>query len=301
MNIFAQKLWWQFCRARGAQGALAIFAMFALSALLAPLIAPFNPYDPLTIDILDSELPPRWDDEEGDARFLLGTDAQGRDLLSAMLYGLRISIIIGIFAVLLQVLLGVSIGLVAGYVGGRVDALLMRVADIQLSFSSFMVAIIALALFQALLGIEHYERSAPYMLILVIGISEWPQYARTVRAVVLAEKQKEYIAAARVLGYSSRRIMLRHLLPNTLTPVLVISTLQIAGAIMTEAALSFLGLGMPVTRPSLGSLIQSGFQYIFSGSWWITLFPSLVLVTLILSINLLGDFLRDALNPKAVH
>ena len=282
-----------------ARAAGGVFALFVLLALFAGVASPFNPYDPLQIDIMDSELPPRWL-ADGDPRFFLGTDAQGRDLLSTMLYGLRTSIVIGVFAVLLQAVLGVGVGLVAGYAGGRVDAALMRFADIQLSFSSFMVAIIFLALFQALFGVEHYERLALYVLVLVIGVSEWPQYARTVRAGVLAEKEKEYIAAAKVMGYSPPRIVLRHLLPNTLTPVLVISTVQMANAIITEASLSFLGLGMPVTRPSLGSLIHAGFEYVFSGVWWITFFPSIALVLLILSVNLLGDFLRDALNPKAV-
>lgn len=297
MRAFLQsELWWRFCRDRAAQFALLVFAMFAFAAVFAGVISPFNPYDPLQIDLLDSETPPVWS-EGGDQRFWLGTDAQGRDLLSAILYGLRISVVIGVFAVLLQATLGVIIGLIAGYAGGRTDAALMRIADIQLSFSSFMVAIVALALFQAFFGAERYEELALYMLILVIGISEWPQYARAARAVVLAEKQKEYISAARVLGYPPLRIILRHLFPNTLTPVLVISTVQTANAIISEASLSFLGLGMPVTRPSLGSLIHAGFEYIFSGSWWITFFPAAALVVLILSVNLLGDFLRDALNP----
>ena len=285
-------------RDRTARTAAWLLLIFTLSALLAGLIAPFNPYDPLQIDVMDAETPPAWVDD-GDSRFYLGTDAQGRDLLSAILYGLRTSMLIGFFAVLLQAFLGVGIGLIAGYVGGRIDSTLMRIADIQLSFSSFMVAIVALALFQALFGVEYYEKLALYMLIVVIGIAEWPQHARTVRAVVLAEKEKEYVAAARVMGYSLRRVVLRHLLPNTLTPVLVISTVQMANAIITEASLSFLGLGMPVTRPSLGSLINAGFEYVFSGVWWITFFPGTVLVLLILSVNLLGDFLRDALNPKA--
>ncbi len=301
MKAFRESdLWWRFSRDRGAQAAAAVFVFFALSAAAAGLVAPFNPFDPLQIDLLDSETPPRWE-EGGDVRFLLGTDAQGRDLLSAILYGLRISVVIGVFAVLLQAILGVAIGLVAGYAGGRTDAILMRIADIQLSFSSFMVAIIALALFQTLFGAERYEELALYMLILVIGISEWPQYARAVRAVVLSEKEKEYVAAARVLGYPPLRIIARHLLPNSMTPVLVISTVQTANAIISEASLSFLGLGMPVTRPSLGSLIHSGFEYIFSGSWWLTLFPSAALVALILSVNVLGDFLRDALNPRNAH
>lgn len=292
------RLWWKFCGDRTAQVALAVFMIFIFAVATADLIAPYNPHDPSQIDVLDSELPPRWD-EAGEARFLLGTDGQGRDLLSAILYGLRISVLIGIFAVLLQAVLGVSIGLLAGYAGGRLDAILMRIADIQLSLSSFMVAIVALAVFHTLFGVERYEELALLMLILVIGIAEWPQYARTTRAVVLAEKQKDYIAAARVMGYPPLRIILRHLFPNTLTPVLVISTVQTANAIISEASLSFLGLGMPVTRPSLGSLIHSGFEYIFSGSWWITFFPSMALIALVLSVNILGDFLRDALNPKS--
>ncbi|MGI9306145.1 MAG: ABC transporter permease [Gammaproteobacteria bacterium] len=297
------KAFWQsglarsFRRDRAAQFAFAVFAAFAFAAVFAGILAPYNPYNPLEIDLLDSETPPVWS-EGGELRFILGTDAQGRDLLSAILYGLRISIIIGVFAVLLQAFLGVAIGLISGYAGGRVDAALMRAADIQLSFSPFMAAIVALALFQALFGAERYEELAIYMLILVIGIAEWPQYARTVRAVVLAEKEKDYIAAARALGYPPLRIILRHLFPNTLTPVLVISTVQTANAIITEASLSFLGLGMPVTRPSLGSLIHAGFEHIFSGEWWLIFFPSAALVFLILSANMLGDFLRDELNPR---
>ncbi len=277
---------------------LLIVVTLVLCALLAPLIAPHNPYDLTTIDIMDSELPPAWNEAEGDARFLLGTDPQGRDMLSTILYGMRISLIIGFFAVMLQAFLGVSIGLLSGYLGGRIDAFFMRLADIQLSLSTLMVAIITLAVFQAGFGAELYSDLAIFMLVLVIGIAEWPQYARTVRASVLAEKHKEYVDAARVIGMSPKRIMIRHILPNTLSPILVISTIQVANAIISEAALSFLGLGMPVNKPSLGSLISSGFEFIFSGSWWITVIPSIVLIVLILSINLLGDWLRDALNPK---
>lgn len=268
-----------------------------LASFSAPLIAPFDPYDPTQIDIMDSEIPPLWQ-QQSDPRFLFGTDAQGRDLLSTILYGTRISVTIGICAVLLQAFLGITFGLLAGYIGGRLDTFLMRFADIQLSFSTLMVAIVALAVFQAAFGTELYERLAILMLILVIGIAEWPQYARTVRASVLAEKKKEYVDAARVIGFKSRRIMARHILPNTLSPILVISTVQVANAIVSEAALSFLGLGMPITKPSLGSLINSGFEFIFSGSWWITIIPSIVLIILVLAINLLGDWLRDVLNPK---
>ncbi|WP_210396669.1 ABC transporter permease [Motiliproteus sediminis] len=274
-----------------------VFLFFALAALFAPLIAPYDPYDPAMIDIMDSEIAPAWS-EEGDERFALGTDAQGRDMLSTILYGTRVSLMIGICAVLMQAFLGVVIGLAAGYFGGRVDSILMRIADVQLSFSTMMVAIVVLALFQAAFGAELYAKLAIFMLIMVIGIAEWPQYARTVRASVLAEKHKEYVDAARVMGFKSRRIMWRHILPNTLSPILVISTVQVANAIISEASLSFLGLGMPVSEPSLGSLISSGFAYIFSGSWWITVIPGVVLVLLVLVMNLLGDWLRDVLNPK---
>ena len=275
---------------------LTIFILVILS-FGAPVIAPHDPYDPNSIDIMDSELPPSWLDE-GDTRFWLGTDTQGRDMLSTMLYGMRVSIVIGLGAVTLQSVLGIIVGLIAGYKGGRLDSLLMRFADVQLSFSTYMVAIFIGALFQGIFGMGFYEKYAVVLLILIIGIAEWPQYARTVRASVLAEKKKEYVEAARVIGLPSPRIMVRHILPNTMTPVLVISTVQVANAIMSEAALSFIGLGMPVNKPSLGSLIKAGFDYIFSGSWWITLYPGIALVVLILSINLLGDWMRDYLNPK---
>lgn len=274
-----------------------IFALIALMAFFAPLIAPFDPYDPLQIDIMNSEYPPIWI-SGSDPAFLFGTDDQGRDLWSTILYGTRLSIMIGLCAVLLQAFLGISIGLLAGYIGGRLDSLLMRFADIQLSFSTLMVAIIFLAITQALFGSETFNRYAIYFLIAVIGVAEWPQYARTVRATVLAEKKKEYVDATRVLGFGPMRIMLRHILPNSLSPIFVISTVQVANAIISEASLSFLGLGMPPNQPSLGSLISSGFDYIFSGSWWITTIPGLVLVILVLVINLLGDWMRDVLNPK---
>ncbi len=274
-----------------------VLLFFILTSVLAPIIAPYNPWDQTGIDIMDSEIPPVGS-VGADSRFLLGTDAMGRDLLSAIMYGTGISIVIGVFATMLQAALGISIGLVAGYFGGRLDSFLMRIADIQLSFTTLMVAIIILALFQATVGIRFYEDFAIVVIVLVIGIAEWPQYARTVRACVLAEKKKEYVDAARVIGLRPIAIIYRHILPNTFSPLIVISTVQIANAIITEAALSFLGLGMPVTKPSLGSMIRNGFEFIFSGSWWITLLPAVVLIVLILSINLLGDWLRDTLNPK---
>ncbi|MCT4535821.1 ABC transporter permease [Halodesulfovibrio sp.] len=289
--------WYSFRRDPVAVGSFIILVILLLMAILAPVLATQNPYDGATIDLMDAETPPMWTPEGLDT-FWLGTDAQGRDIWSTILYGTRISLLIGLGAVALQSFLGIIIGLTAGYKGGRVDTFLMRVADVQLSFSSYMVAIFFGAILQAALGVSRYADVAVPFLIFVIGFSEWPQYARTVRASVLAEKKKEYVEAARVIGLRPMRIMFRHILPNTLTPVLVISTVQVANAVMSEAALSFLGLGMPVNQPSLGSLIKSGFAYFMSGSWWITLFPGLVLVLLVLSINLLGDWLRDFLNPK---
>ncbi len=297
-TFFASDFFLRFRKDKVAVVSLTVVAFYFIAAFTAPLTAPFDPYDPLSIDIMDSEIPPLWTEGETDDRFLLGTDAQGRDLLSGILYGTRISIAIGLCAVALQMILGISIGLISGYMGGWIDNFFMRLADIQLSLSTMMVAIVALAVFQAAFGTELYNEIAVFMLIMVIGIAEWPQYARTVRASVLAERKKEYVDAARVIGLGTRTIMFRHILPNTLSPILVISTVQVANAIISEAALSFLGLGMPVNKPSLGSLISSGFEFIFSGSWWITTIPAIILILLILSINLLGDWLRDVLNPK---
>jgi len=280
-----------------AMAAGLVLLVLVLMAALAPLLAPQNPYDLMQLDIMDSEMPPAWK-PGGDERFLLGTDSQGRGVLSTIMYGTGISLLIGLGAVVVQGVLGITIGLLAGYKGGWIDAFLMRLADIQLSLSTLMMAIIALALFNAAFDANTYADYAIIMLIVVIGVAEWPKFARTVRSSVLGEKNKEYVDAARVIGLPARRIMWGHILPNTLTPVLVISTIQVAEAIMIEASLSFLGLGMPTDRPSLGSLIRSGFEFIFSGSWWITFYPAIVLVVLVLALNLLGDWLRDVLNPK---
>ena len=286
-----------FKRDKVAMVSFAIFLTFFLAALFAPLLSPTDPYDLMLVDIMDSELPPSWM-EEGEQRFLLGTDDQGRDILSTILYGSRLSLTIGFLAVAVQLFLGTIIGLSAGYFGGRIDSFLMRFADVQLSFSTMMVAIIVSAIFKASFGAEFFSEYAVIMLVVIIGFAEWPQYARTIRASVLAEKEKEYVEAAKVMGFKAGRIMFRHILPNCLSPILVISTVQIANAIMSEAALSFLGLGLPVDQPSLGALISIGFKYIFSGAWWITIFPGIVLVSLVLVINLLGDWLRDLFNPK---
>ncbi|PIE42234.1 MAG: ABC transporter permease [Gammaproteobacteria bacterium] len=276
---------------------LIVFLLFVLLAVFAPLFAPHNPYDLAAIDIMDSELPPAWM-ADGTSRFLLGTDEQGRGILSTIIYGLRTSLAIGILAVFLQMVIGIFIGLIAAYYGGWLDNILMRFADIQLSFSTLMVAIIISAIFKTLFGAQFFSEYALVILVIIIGISEWPQYARTIRSSALSEKQKEYVEAAKVMGFKPFRIMFRHILPNCLSPILVISTVQIANAIMSEAALSFLGLGMPAEKPSLGSLISNGFDYIQSGQWWITLFPGLVLILLVLVINMLGDWLRDVFNPK---
>ncbi len=280
-----------------AIGSFTVLLFLVLISILAPVVAPYNTYDTATIDIMDAETPPAWM-ENGSERFMLGTDIQGRDLLSTMIYGMRVSLLIGIGAVLVQALLGILVGLFSGYFGGKLDAFFMRVADIQFSIPYLIVAIFASAIFKLAFGVGRYEALAVPLLIIVIGMSEWPKYARTVRASVLGEKNKEYVEAARVIGISRWQIMFRHVLPNTLTPVLVLSTIQVANAVMSEAALSFLGLGMPITKPSLGTLIKSGFEYIFSGSWWITFFPGVLLVIFILVILLLGDWMRDVLNPK---
>ena len=296
-QLLQSDLYYYYKRDKIAIGSSVVFLILALMALFSPLIAPFDPYDLTQIDLMDSEMPPAWM-PDADQRFLLGTDDQGRDLWSTILYGMRVSLMIGLFAVMLQSLIGIVVGLVSGYMGGRVDSVLMRIADVQLSFSTLMVAIIVLAIVKNAFGGETYSSYAMLILVLVIGLSEWPQIARTVRSSVLGEKEKEYVDAARVMGFGSIRIMFKHILPNCLSPIFVIGTVQIANAIITEAALSFLGLGMPVTEPSLGSLISIGKEYLYSGSWWITLIPGLFLIVIVISINLLGDFLRDVFNPR---
>jgi len=268
-----------------------VLMVLVIISILAPVIAPYNTYDTVTFDIMDAETPPSWM-EGGSDTFMLGTDIQGRDLLSTMIFGLRVSLLIGVGAVLFQAFVGILVGLISGFFGGKLDSFLMRLADIQFSIPYLIVAIFASAIFKLAFGIGRYEDLAEPLLITIIGLSQWPHYARTVRASVLGEKNKEYVEAARVIGIGRRQIMFRHILPNTMTPVLVISTIQVANAIMSEAALSFLGLGMPITRPSLGSLIRAGFEYIFSGSWWITFFPGMLLVIVILVILLLGDWLH---------
>jgi len=282
----------------GAILAAVVLGVVALACLFAPLIAPQDPFDLASFDLLDAELPPVWQ-EGSDPRFILGTDAQGRDLFSAILYGARISLLVGILAVVIQSAIGVSLGLLAGYVGGRVDSLITRLADIQLSLSTLMMAIIVMALFRAGLGGEALSTFAVPLLVLVIGLAEWPVFARTARAATLVEAAKDYVRAARAVGSTDLAIVHRHILPNILSPLVVIATTQVAGAIMAEAALSFLGLGMPVTKPSLGTLIRSGYDLMFAGAWWVTVLPGLVLIGVLISINVLGDALRDGLDPRS--
>lgn len=281
----------------GAALAAILLGAIALAALLAPLIAPQDPFDLASFDVLDAVLPPVWL-EGSDPRFLLGTDAQGRDLLSAILYGTRISLVVGVLAVLIQAAIGVPLGLLAGYAGGTMDTVVSRAADIQLSLSTLMMAIIALALFRAGLGGENLSRYAVPLLVVVIGLAEWPYFARTARASTQVEAAKDYVRAGRALGASSLAIMGRHILPNISSSLIVVATTQVAGAIMAEAALSFLGLGMPVTKPSLGTLIRSGYDLMFAGAWWVTVIPGLMLVAVLISVNVLGDALRDALDPR---
>jgi peptide/nickel transport system permease protein len=266
-------------------------------ALLAPWIAPHNPFDSATLNLSDGFSPPAWT-ANGSGKYLLGTDDQGRDVLSTIMYGARISLGVGLAAVLFSAFLGVSLGLLAGYLGGRLDAFIMRVADIQLSFPAILIALLIDGVARVALPHALHDALAIYVLVLAIGVSGWVQYARTVRGSTMVEKNKEYVQAARVIGRHPLAIMVRHVLPNVMGPVLVIATIHIATAIITEATLSFLGVGVPPTQPSLGTLVRIGNDFLISGEWWITLFPGLALVVLVLSVNLLGDWLRDALNPK---
>ena len=275
---------------------LVLLAIVA-AAVLAPWIAPHNPLDLASLNLMDSRIPPAWDNE-GQWSFPLGTDDQGRDILSGIMYGVRISLVIGLSSVVFAVVVGIAVGLLAGYVGGVLDAFLMRVADIQLTFPAILIALLVDGVVTAALPQEMHDRLKVQVLIFSIGISFWPQFARTVRGSTLVERGREYIMAARVIGLSPARIMLTHILPNVLGPVFVIGTLTLGLAVLAEATLSFLGVGLPAASPSVGTLIRIGNDFLFSGEWWMTVFPGLALVLLVLSINLLGDWLRDALNPR---
>jgi len=294
--VIARRLWdhdlaWSFRRSPVTMLAAALTLICVAAALAAPWLSPQDPFDMAALNLGDAFSPPSWS-------YPLGTDNQGRDILSTIMHGARISLGVGIASVVLALALGVSLGLLSGYLGGRVDALIMRIADVQLSFPAILIALLIDGVARAALSPERHEQLAVPVLILAIGFAGWVQYARTVRGSTLVEKEKEYVQAARVIGRRPLAIMLSHVLPNVMGPVLVIGTIHIATAIITEATLSFLGVGVPATRPSLGTLIRIGNEFLYSGEWWITVFPGLALVVLVLSVNLLGDWLRDALNPK---
>ena len=296
-RILDSDIYYSFRKSKVTMAAGAITLVYFLGALLAPWIAPHNPYDLATLNILDSYLPPAWL-EGGDPRYLLGTDDQGRDVVSAILYGSRLSLAIGFAGVAFAAVLGIGLGLLSGYAGGLTDTIIMRVADVQLTFPAILIALLIDGTVRGLFGNLSREDTAFWVLTFSIGLSFWVQYARTVRSSTLVEKNKEYVQAARLIGISPIVIMVRHVLPNVMGPVLVIATINLALAIITEATLSFLGVGIPSTQPSLGTLIRIGQDFLFSGEWWITIFPGAALAILVLAVNLLGDWLRDALNPK---
>jgi peptide/nickel transport system permease protein len=296
-KLLAGDIAWSFRRSPVAVGAALVLLIIAVTALAAPLVSPQNPYDLKQLFLDKAELPPILS-QDGEWPYLLGTDPQGRDVLSAILYGSRISLVIGLVSVMLAMTIGVTVGLVAGFFGGRLDNLLMRLGDTVLSIPTLLVAILVSAIFRELLPQSLRESFSAAILVLSIALTGWVQYARIVRASTMVERRKEYVLAARIIGVRPGRIMRRHILPNTLTPVLVSATLNLGLAILSEATLSFLGVGMPVTQPSLGTLIRIGNQYLFSGLWWVVVFPAVQLALIVLSVNLLGDWLRDALNPK---
>ena len=295
-RFFDGDVWHSFRSSPMAMGAAVVALACVFCAAFAGFIAPHNPFDLATLELSDSMLPPAWM-EAGQKKYLLGTDEQGRDVLSALFYGARISLMIGGASVIVSMLIGVSLGLLSGYAGGRVDGFIMRVCDVMLSFPSILIALLIAGVGRALFPQAH-DSLAFGVLILAIALPGWVQYARTVRGTTLVERGKEYVQAARVTGVAPLRIMARHVLPNVMGPVLVLATIQVATAIITEATLSFLGVGVPPTSPSLGTLIRVGNDYLFSGECWITIFPGLMLIIISLSVNLLGDWLRDALNPR---
>ena len=295
-RFFDGDVWHSFRTSPVAIVAAVIALVCAFCAVFADFVAPHNPFDLASLELADSRLPPAWL-EGGTSKYLLGTDDQGRDILSALMYGARISLFVGLASVALSVLIGVALGLLSGFAGGKTDAFIMRVCDVMLSFPAILIALLIDGVGRAMFPNAH-ETLAFAVLILAISLSGWVQYARTVRGSTLVERHKEYVQAARVVGVAPFRIMRKHVLPNVLGPVLVLATIQVASAIIIEATLSFLGVGVPPTQPSLGTLIRIGNDFLFSGEWWITIFPGVVLVLIALSVNLLGDWLRDALNPR---
>ena len=297
-RILASDFVFDFTRAPLAMLAAAVVLFLFIIAILAPLMAPTNPFDPASLNLMNGFTPPMTPNMFTGQSFVMGTDDQGRDLLSAIIYGLRVSLFVGVMSVLLAMGIGVSLGLVAGYVGGWLDNLIMRIADIQLTFPSILIAMLIFGVLRGIIPPDLRDEMAIFVLIAAIGLSEWVPFARTVRATTLVEKEKEYVQAARLIGLRRGQIMWRHILPNVIGPVLVIATITLALAIIAEATLSFLGVGAPPTEPSLGTLIRIGQDYLFSGEWWILTFPAVTLLALALSVNLLGDWLKDTLNPR---
>ncbi|HHG89325.1 MAG TPA: ABC transporter permease [Devosia sp.] len=289
---------WSFRRTPVAIISFIVALTLILGAVLAPMIAPHNPFDPATLNLMNGFSVPMEPNQFTGETFWLGTDDQGRDVFSTILFGMRVSLFVGFAAVAFAMTLGVTLGLIAGYVGGWIGALIMRIADVQLTFPGILVAMLIFGIAKGFTPIDQRDEMAIWVLIIAIGLSEWVQFARVVRGATMVEKNKEYVQAARLNGRSSAGIMLRHILPNVLGPVLVIATISLALAIIAEATLSFLGVGAPPTQPSLGTLIRIGQGFLFSGEWWIILFPSITLLALALSVNLLGDWLRDVLNPR---
>ncbi len=296
-RLLDSDIWFSFKQSKVTVCAALVSTTMILAAAVAPLISLQNPFDPASLSLMDAFSPPVWLDE-GTWAFPLGSDNQGRDLYSAILYGSRVSLLIGFSSELLAMLVGVSLGRVAGYIGGVVDGIIMRVADVQISFPAILIALLIDGVMRAMLPGERHEEMVFYVLVLSIGLSQWVQFARTVRGSTMVERNKEYVQAARVIGVSRVMIMLRHILPNVMGPVLVIATISLAVAILTEATLSFLGVGVPPTEPSLGTLIRIGQDFLFSGEWWIVIFPGITLAALLLAVNLVGDWMRDAFNPK---
>ena len=296
-RFFDSDIWFSFKKSKVTIVAACVTALIVLSAFAAPLIAPHNPFDPASLDLMDAFTPPYWY-EGGTTKFLLGTDDQGRDIFSTILYGSRISLLVGFMSILLAMVIGITLGLISGYIGGAAESFIMRLADVQISFPAYLLAMLIYGVALSLLPNERHDELAIWVLILAIGVSNWVHFARTVRGSTLVEKNKEYVQSARVIGRRRATIMFRHILPNVMGPVLVIATIGLAVAIITEATLSFLGVGVPPTSPSLGTLIRIGQDFLFAGEWWIVIFPGVALVVLILAVNLLGDWLRDALNPK---
>jgi peptide/nickel transport system permease protein len=290
-------LWFSFTRSPVVVVAAIVTVVYFLAAIFAPFVAPQNPFDPASLSLGDSFTAPAWT-EDGLPQYLLGTDDQGRDILSTLIYGARISLLVGFAAVILSAFIGISLGVTAGYVGGSFESVVMRVADVQLTVPGILVALMIDGVARTAMPRDLHDQIAIYVVIFAIGVSDWPQYARVTRGATLVEKGKEYVQAAKVIGIHPLLIMIRHILPNVMGPVLVLATIGLALAIIAEATLSFLGVGVPPTTPSLGTLIRIGNNFLFSGEWWITLFPCLALVGLVLSVNLLGDWLRDALNPR---